>query len=104
VHRLGKKPEANGEELFDSPDLFAIEQEYDDMVIGFYNDMPMRDKDLFIPYNSSYGHAFWQGDVLQAPTDNLGGVGVTVGCYLNSFCRPAPERVNVADISFAHMR
>ena len=90
MHRLGKKPEANGKQFFDSSDLFAIEQEYDDMVIGFYDDMPVCDKNLFITHNGSYGHAFWQGDVVQAPADNLGGAGSPWA--VTSIASAAPRR------------
>ena len=91
MHRLGKKSEANSEELFDSANLFAIKQKYDDMVISLYHDMPVCDKDFFFAHNGSYGYAFWQSDVFQAPADNFRGAGVTVGCYLNSLCGPAPQ-------------
>ena len=91
-------------EFFDGFDMASIGQEKDQMIVGLHRGVVMRDDDLFAADYGSQSRSFRQGNVLDAPADDLRAVGIAVHDHLERFGRAAPQRMYSHHVAAPYMR
>ena len=95
--------QSNLEQTFHCTDLFLVDQEQDDMVVGFYHDVAMGDQHLLAAHDGADRDTLGQVNIVQASAHHLRRAGIAVGNHFDGLGSPAVARRGLvaAQVGFA---
>merc|ERR1711965_136822 len=98
-----EESQADLEQTLHIADIFLVDHEQDDMVIGFDHGRVVGNQHLVVADDGADSGTRRQINLTDRLADHLGRACVAVGNCLDGFCRAAAQRVDVDDVTPAHV-